>query len=166
MIIDTHAHIDFEEYFDKFDKMLENAKSNNVEKIIIPESVTEIGDRAFEFCFGLKKLTIKGHVETLKENTFYRCEKLQTVEITGSVKHIERSVFYYAYELSDVSLPASLATISDAVFYYCGKLENITYAGTKDQWQAIQKSDFPGWDTGAGPYTIHCTDGDIVKSES
>lgn len=36
MIIDTHAHIDFEEYFDKFDKMLENAKSNNVEKIIIP----------------------------------------------------------------------------------------------------------------------------------
>ena len=36
MIIDTHAHIDFEEYADKFEQMLELARENNVEKIIIP----------------------------------------------------------------------------------------------------------------------------------
>lgn len=36
MIIDTHAHIDFEEYENKFDEILENATTNNIEKIIIP----------------------------------------------------------------------------------------------------------------------------------
>ena len=36
MIIDTHAHIDFEEYTQKFDEMLECASVNNVDKIIIP----------------------------------------------------------------------------------------------------------------------------------
>ena len=36
MIIDTHAHIDFDEYAQKFDEMISTAKENNVEKIIIP----------------------------------------------------------------------------------------------------------------------------------
>lgn len=36
MIIDTHAHIDFDEYADKFEQMLGCAKENNVENIIIP----------------------------------------------------------------------------------------------------------------------------------
>lgn len=36
MIIDTHAHIDFDEYKDKFEQILSNAIENNVEKIIIP----------------------------------------------------------------------------------------------------------------------------------
>ncbi len=36
MIIDTHAHIDFEEYKDTFEEMLAEAKLNHVERIIIP----------------------------------------------------------------------------------------------------------------------------------
>ena len=36
MIIDTHAHIDFEDYEKDFDEILAKAKENNVEKIIIP----------------------------------------------------------------------------------------------------------------------------------
>ncbi len=36
MIIDTHAHIDFDEYSHKFEQMLDNAYQNRVEKIIIP----------------------------------------------------------------------------------------------------------------------------------
>ncbi len=36
MIIDTHAHIDFEDYQPRFSEILENARKNHVEKIIIP----------------------------------------------------------------------------------------------------------------------------------
>jgi len=36
MIIDTHAHVDFDEYSNKFEQMLDDAKKNHVEKIIIP----------------------------------------------------------------------------------------------------------------------------------
>jgi TatD DNase family protein len=36
MLIDTHAHIDMENYKDNFDEILVEAKNNGVEKIIIP----------------------------------------------------------------------------------------------------------------------------------
>jgi len=36
MLIDTHAHIDMDNYRDNLDEILENAKDNDVEKIIIP----------------------------------------------------------------------------------------------------------------------------------
>lgn len=36
MLIDTHAHIDFENYQADFEAMLERARENDVEKIIIP----------------------------------------------------------------------------------------------------------------------------------
>ncbi len=35
-MIDTHSHIDFEEYQERFDDFLENLKSHEVEKVIIP----------------------------------------------------------------------------------------------------------------------------------
>lgn len=36
MIVDTHAHIDFDCYKDKLDEVLSEAKKNGVEKIIVP----------------------------------------------------------------------------------------------------------------------------------
>ena len=36
MLIDTHAHIDMDNYRDNLDDILNNAKINGVEKIIIP----------------------------------------------------------------------------------------------------------------------------------
>ena len=48
MIIDTHAHIDFDEYSQKFESMLEEARLNNVEKIIIPAVEPSTFDRVLE----------------------------------------------------------------------------------------------------------------------
>lgn len=36
MLIDTHAHIDMQNYSEQFEEILNNAKNNSVEKIIIP----------------------------------------------------------------------------------------------------------------------------------
>lgn len=36
MLVDTHAHIDFEDYQDDFDTLLQNCREAGVEKIIIP----------------------------------------------------------------------------------------------------------------------------------
>ena len=36
MIVDTHAHLDFENYNDNLNEIIERAKENDVKKIIIP----------------------------------------------------------------------------------------------------------------------------------
>ena len=33
-LIDTHAHLDFSELYDRLDEVLDNAKNNNVKRII------------------------------------------------------------------------------------------------------------------------------------
>ncbi len=48
-------------------------------------------------------------------------------------------------------------------FYGCGSLTNIKFNGTKEQWNAIIKSD--DWNYNTGNYTVTCTDGTLSKTE-
>ena len=43
-LIDTHAHLDFPELYDRLDEVLDNAKNNNVKRIIsISTNLNKIG---------------------------------------------------------------------------------------------------------------------------
>ena len=57
-----------------------------------------------------------------------------------------------------------MTRIEGSAFIDCESLTTITFQGTKAEWEAIPK-DFD-WDKNTGSYTVHCTDGDIPKSES
>lgn len=48
MLIDTHAHIDMDDFKDDFPQMLERAKENGVEKIIIPTVEPQTFNRVLE----------------------------------------------------------------------------------------------------------------------
>ncbi len=75
------------------------------------------------------------------------------------------SIGYYAFqnfsELKSVTIPDSVTEIGMGAFYNCSSLTNITFKGTKAQWEAIQKGET--WITDNDNYTIHCTDGDISE---
>ncbi|MBQ4110281.1 MAG: leucine-rich repeat protein [Clostridia bacterium] len=51
----------------------------NVEKIVIPDSVTTIEFRAFVNCYEVKELTIGTGVKTLEGDAFYNLRKLETI---------------------------------------------------------------------------------------
>ncbi len=55
-----------------------------------------------------------------------------------------------------------LTRLNKGAFGYCNQLESITFNGTKEQWNNIDKE--TDWDKNTGGYTIHCTDGDIAKN--
>ena len=63
--------------------------------------------------------------------------------------------------LEVVNLPSSIRVIEADAFAGCELLADIFFDGTVEQWNAIRKSE--GWDEGTGEYTVHCTDGDILK---
>ena len=62
---------------------------------IIPNSVTSIGERAFEDCDGLTSITIPNSVTSIGEGAFYSCDGLTSISIPNSVTSIGEYAFEY-----------------------------------------------------------------------
>ena len=94
---------------------------------------------------------------------------LSVIEIPAArngtaARKIDRQAFSGCGELTIVVIPASVTEIGDMAFDGCTALTDILYPGTMAQWQAISKGN--DWDGNTGAYTVHCTDGDLNKTET
>ncbi|MBD5140086.1 MAG: leucine-rich repeat domain-containing protein [Ruminococcus sp.] len=91
---------------------------NNIEELIIPDSVTEIEHDAFFNMRSLKKVNIPPLVEEL-DNTFCACDNLSEVYIppNSNLKKIVHTVFKDA-EFCELTLPSFEIEISNIAFGY------------------------------------------------
>ena len=62
--------------------------------VVIPNSVTSIGDYAFYGCRGLTSITISDSVTSIGWRAFYNCSRLTSVTIPDSVTSISADAFY------------------------------------------------------------------------
>lgn len=102
-----------------------------------------------------------GSVTTLADSAFWQCTTLTSVTVPSGVTTIERVAFKYCYALTTVRLPASLASIGNECFLDDAFLEDLYFEGTVAEWYSITKGS--KWNYNAGLYTVHCSDGDIVR---
>ena len=74
-------------------------------------------------------------------------------------------IYKYAFEgcsnLTSVTIPDSVTSIGNYAFKDCSNLTEITFTGTKEQWKNIKKGSY--WNSGTGNYTVHCSDGYLLK---
>ena len=70
-------------------------------------------------------------------------------------------ILRYCTGIKTITIGANVTGIPARAFEGCSGLTDIYYQGTKAQWNAIDKG--ANWNLNTGSYTIHCTDGDIVK---
>ena len=104
---------------------------------IIPESITEIGEEAFNACDSLTSITIPDGVTSIGAEAFRNCESLKSITI-----------------------PASVKSIGVMAFDWCEKLNSITFQGTIAQWNEIELGF--SWQNGVpSAAVVHCTDGDV-----
>ncbi len=94
--------------------------------IIIPESVTVIGDGAFITCTDLTSVTIPNSVTVIEDNAFWYCTNLSTISISDNVTSIGAHVFTYCTSLISVDIPNSVTKIGWGAFGECTSLTSVT----------------------------------------
>ena len=126
---------------------------------IIPDGVTEIGERAFAYCYKLSSVVMPDSVTKIGNAAFRFCHSLKSVKIPDSVATIEEHAFAVCPSLESIELPDSVTEIGDKLFYNSFKLTDIRYSGTKSQWDKIKKGE--KWCDNSDIETVHCVDGDV-----
>lgn len=112
-----------------------------IEEIIIPKSVTSLGDYIFQDCTKLKKATILGkgalHV------AFSGCSNLEEVTFTQDegIKFAQFA-FWSCTKLKYIKIPKSVDWFADGVFKFCTNLEYIeipedSQLKSIDGWEAF-----------------------------
>lgn len=69
-------------------------ENETIEKVVIPEGVTEIGKYAFKDCSSLKEVQLPESLTVIGEDAFSGCEKLQQITIGENVKRIGTCAFF------------------------------------------------------------------------
>ena len=105
--------------------------SNELKSVMIPDSVTRIGDCAFFGCKNLETITLPSNLTEIGEYAFYGCEKLTSIVIPNSVVEIGQAAFECCKSLKTITLPASLTKIGISQFFYCYALETIIVPGDR-----------------------------------
>lgn len=122
----------------------------NVSSIVIPNTVTSIGENAFMNCIGLGDFVIPSSVNQIQQGAFLSsygltsvvipegiteiadaafnfCEDLRTVILPNTLEEIGEGAFGNCYSLSEVVIPASVTSIGDGAFRGSNNLTSITF---------------------------------------
>ena len=135
---------------------------SGITELVMPDSVTSIGNCAFQDCTSLKsavvsngvksisnigfwifygctaleKVTLGSNMPIIRFAMFQDCTSLKTIIIPQSVKYIWGDAFTGCSNLESVVILSDYEnfTIANNAFEDCDKFSSIYYCGTEEQW--------------------------------
>ena len=90
-------------------------------RVILPESLRQIGEMAFSGCSHLRLLTIPGGVQRVGTLAFAKCSQLERVRIEPGVVQLGPSCFSKCAALKRVEMPASVTQMGGGAFFGCSR---------------------------------------------
>lgn len=127
----------------------------DINKLVIGDGITKIGNYAFTFLGGVTELTVPGSVTEIGNQVFYMCTGLTKAVIAGPVTEIKGSTFRLCHQLKEVTLPATVSKISKNAFDQCTSLTDVYYGGNRSQWNAVEIN--AGGNDSLKKASIHCS---------
>lgn len=88
----------------------------SIEKVELPQTITEIRGEAFKGCINLKSINIPNGITEIKGSTFEGCSSLVSIDIPEGVTRIGGSAFRDCYNLKEVTIPNTVLEIGSSAF--------------------------------------------------
>ncbi len=120
-----------------------------IQKIVVEEGVTRVGDSAFWDSGALSvelsgtveaignsafrgssliAVSISANVKAIGDSAFHQCSNLGSVDMSEGVVTIGQNAFHGCENLKSIELPASVEDVGAAAFTECTKLEQVLFA--------------------------------------
>ena len=124
-----------------------------VTNVILPDSLTHIGEYTFYGCSFLTSVTFGKGITSIGKGAFFHCAALTAFDFPGSVKEISDTCFAYCTALKTVTIQPGVLTIGVNAFSFCTALETVALP---DSITGIARSAFilskPAFICSAGSY--------------
>ena len=109
------------------------AESYSLVEIILPDSVTEIGEGVFVGCRYLKKVENLENISILPRIAFAWCENLESIKLSSNIKDIGENVFIKCPKLTDINIDSNSFIVENGAIYTADKTTLIAYPAAKDR---------------------------------
>ena len=113
----------------------------NLESVIVPDGVVQIGSYAFMDCKSLSYVKLPESLTEISEGMFSGCTNLSRLEIKNKIKQVGNKAFWGCAALDYVKFSDGLESIGENAFYGC---ESLQFALLPDSLKAIGESAFAG----------------------
>lgn len=127
----------------------------------LPKGLTSIGNATFKDCASLPAIAIPDGVISIGNSAFSRCHALRSATLPDGLISIGDSCFYDCGSLTGIDLPASVSSIGSYAFLYCNSLRRITVSGdnpffSADEWGVLFNKDMTELVAAPGAIETYC----------
>ena len=120
----------------------------NITSATIPNSVASIGDDAFNGCTGLTSVTVGNNVTSIGNTAFGGCSGLKSITLPHSVTSIGHGAFSDCSGLTSFDIPDGVIGLGQYIFSGCTSLQTISIPKSVNtiipQYQGYDISPFTG----------------------
>ena len=97
----------------------------NIKEISLSSTITKIGRYAFQNCYNVQGVMLPSGLEEVGDYSFNNCGSLTEINVPDSVKSIGKGCFQSCSKLSTAILPDTLIEIPEYAFSECNSLTEI-----------------------------------------
>ncbi len=110
--------------------------NSSLKGVTIPNTVTNIGYKAFRSCNHLTDVEMTNGLSTIGKQAFRYCEALESITIPSSVSRIGIEAFWKCSNLKTVVFGKGIKEIELCAFSFTG-IDTVKYHGTFEEWGKI-----------------------------
>ena len=113
--------------------------NTSLSSIILPSTVTKIGDRAFAFndCKQLRDVVFNDGLKKIGQYAFYNCTSLSSITLPSTVTEIDSKAFQGCNSLREVMMHGVPRKVGQYAFENCTALERFTFPTISTRLDAL-----------------------------